>query len=149
MEAQVNPWKKSTPQEWDNDIPTENHDKNMDNFENMEHENHTTLKPLTQEFDNLQQRVASAEGHPTEARNHLEHELLRLSLAFCPSVPPEPLDEVLQQYTEALCTSQKQTTLQIHLFRIYPPFSGSDSTQLEDWLVDIETAANLTDASRD
>ena len=29
-----------------------------------------------------------------------------------------------------------------------PTFSGSDSTQLEDWLVDIETAADLTDESR-
>ena len=35
------------PKEWDNDIPTENHDENMDNFENVEHENHTTLKTLT------------------------------------------------------------------------------------------------------
>ena len=29
-----------------------------------------------------------------------------------------------------------------------PTFNESDSTQLEDWLVDIETAANLTDESR-
>ena len=38
--------------------------------------------------------------------------------------------------------------LWIHWFRIYPTFSGSDWTQLEDWLVDIETAANLTDENR-
>ena len=29
-----------------------------------------------------------------------------------------------------------------------PIFNGSDSTQLEDWLVDIETTADLTDESR-
>ena len=27
-------------------------------------------------------------------------------------------------------------------------FNGSDSTQLEDWLIDIETTADLTDESR-
>ena len=47
MEAQDNPWKKPCPQEQDNDIPTENYEKDMDNFENVEHENHTTLKTLT------------------------------------------------------------------------------------------------------
>ena len=29
-----------------------------------------------------------------------------------------------------------------------PTFNGSDSIQLEDWLIDIETTANLTDESR-
>ena len=34
------------------------------------------------------------------------------------------------------------------LIQDIPTFNGSDPTQLEDWLVDIETAANLTDESR-
>ena len=34
------------------------------------------------------------------------------------------------------------------LIQDIPTFNGSDSTQLEDWLVDIETAADLTDESR-
>ena len=37
-----------------------------------------------------------------EAINCLKHKLQRLSLPFQPSVPPEPLDEVLQQYTEPM-----------------------------------------------
>ena len=65
-----------------------------------------------------------------------------------PSALPEPLDEVLQQYTETLCTAQKQTTFPNTLIQDIPTFSGSDSTQLEDWLIDIKTAANLTDESR-
>ena len=83
-----------------------------------------------------------------EAINHLEHELHRLSLMFQPSAPSEPLDEVLQQYMETLCSAQKQTTVANTLIQDIPTFNGSDSTQLEDWLVDIETAANLTDESR-
>ena len=34
------------------------------------------------------------------------------------------------------------------LIQDMPTFNGSNSTQLEDWLVDIETAANLTDEGR-
>ena len=34
------------------------------------------------------------------------------------------------------------------LIQDIPTFNGSDSTQLEDWLVDIETTADLTDESR-
>ena len=43
---------------------------------------------------------------------------------------------------------KKQTTVANTLIQDIPTFNGSDSTQLEDWLVDIETAANLTDESR-
>ena len=125
-----------------------NHLEDMDNFENVEQENHTTLKALTRNLDDLQHRVETAECQPMKAINHLEHELHRLSLTFQPSAPPEPLDEVLQQYMETLCSAQKQTTFAITLIQYIPTFNGSDSTQLEDWLIDIETAANLMDESR-
>ena len=45
-------------------------------------------------------------------------------------------------------SAQKQTTVANTLIQDISTFNGSDSTQLEDWLVDIETAANLTDESR-
>ena len=67
---------------------------------------------------------------------------------FDPQHPPEPLDDVLQQYTETLCSAQKQTTFANTLIQDIPTFNGSDSTQLEDWLIDIETAADLTNESR-
>ena len=38
--------------------------------------------------------------------------------------------------------------MQTLLIQVIPTFNGSDSTQLEDWLIDIETAANLTYESR-
>ena len=83
-----------------------------------------------------------------EAINCVECELHRLFLAFCCSTPPEPLDDVLQQYMETLCTAQKQTIFAHTLIQDIPTFNGSDSTQLDDWLVDIETAAELTDEGR-
>ena len=45
-------------------------------------------------------------------------------------------------------SAQKQTTFVNTLIQDIPIFNGSDSTQLEDWLVDIKTAADLTDESR-
>ena len=42
----------------------------------------------------------------------------------------------------------KETTFANTLIQDIPTFNGSNSTQVEDWLVDIETAADLTDESR-
>ena len=51
--------------------------------------------------------VLAGEGQPMEAIHHIECDLHILSLALCPSAPPEPLNDVLQQYTETLCSAQK------------------------------------------
>ena len=42
----------------------------------------------------------------------------------------------------------KADKLHIHLNSGIPIFNSNDSTQLEDWLVDIETAADLSAESR-
>ena len=70
------------------------------------------------------------------------------TLALCPWALQESLDEVLQQYTETLCTAQKQTTFANTLLHDIMIFNGSDSSQLEDWLVDVETTTDLTSESR-
>ena len=64
-----------TPHEQGTDIPSNYHHEDMHNFEDVEHENHTTLKALTRGRDDLQHRVETAEGQPMEATNHLECEL--------------------------------------------------------------------------
>ena len=132
----------------DTDIPNDYHHEDMDNSENEEQENHTNLKTLTQDVEDLCHRIQTGKGQPTGAINCREHELHRLSLALHSSVPLEPLDDVLQQYTETLCSAQKQTTFTNTLIQDIPTFNGSDPMQLEDWLVDIDTAADLTDESR-
>ena len=65
-----------------------------------------------------------------EALHHIECKLQRLSIALCPSASLKPLDDVLKQYMDTLCSN------------------GNVSTQVEDWLVDIETTANLLAESR-
>ena len=49
---------------------------------------------------------------------------------------------------ETLCSAQKQTTFANTLIQDIPTFNGNDLAQLEDWLIDIETTANMTDKSR-
>ena len=99
----------------------------------MEQENHTTLANLTWELDDLCHRVQAGEGQPTEALHHIECKLQRLSIVLCPSGPPEALNDVLQQYTETLCSAQKQTNFMNMLIQDIPIFTGNDSTQLKDW----------------
>ena len=49
---------------------------------------------------------------------------------------------------ETLCTAQKKTSLESSLLHDIPILNGQDSSQLEDWLMDIETASELTGKSR-
>ena len=134
------------PKEQDTDTLDDHQHEDIDDFENVTNENHTQLNNLTKPLDHLQIKINATKSQPTEAINCLE--LHRLSLALCPSAPPEPLDDILQQYTETLCTAQKKITFANTLLQDITIFNGSNSSQLEDWLIDVETAANLTSKSR-
>ena len=124
------------------------HHEDKDDFENIEQENNANLAALTRELDDLCHRVKSGEGQPVEALHCIEHELQRLSIALCPSAPLEPLNDVLKHYTDTLCSAQKQTNYTDTLIQDIPIFNGNNSTQLEDWLMDTETAADLSAESR-
>ena len=140
--------KDPNPQDQDVDIPNDYQHEDIYDFENVENENNTWLRAPTNKVDHLWHKIEVTKGQPTEAINCLECELHRLSLALCPSTPPESLDEVLQQYTETLCTAQKKSTFTNTLLQNIKIFNGSNSSQLEDWLTDVETATDLTSESR-
>ena len=83
-----------------------------------------------------------------EALNHIKCELQRLPISLHPSTPPEPLEEVLKHYADTLCSAQKWTNFATSLLQYIPTFTGHDTTLAEDWLMDIETVADLTSESR-
>ena len=62
--------------------------------------------------------------------------------------PTEPNGEVLNKYTDTLCNTWKKTSLESSLLQDIPTLNGNDSSQLEDWLTDIETASELMGESR-
>ena len=70
----------------------------------------------------------------------------QLGITLCPST--EPIGEVLNKYTDTLCNVQKKTSLENSLLQHIPILNGNDSSQLEDWLADIETASELMGESR-
>ena len=49
---------------------------------------------------------------------------------------------------DTLCSAQRQTNFTNTLLQDITIFTGNDATQLEDWLLDDETAAELTAESR-
>ena len=63
-------------------------------------------------------------------------------------MPAEPIGEVLNKYTDTLCNAQKKTSLESSLLQDITILNGNDSSQLEDWLMDIETTLDLTGESR-
>ena len=79
-----------------------------------------------------------------EAINHLECKLNRLALTLSLSTLPEPIGEALQQYTNTLCTAPKKTSFVSPLLQDITIFNGNNSSQLEDWFIDIETVSDLT-----
>ena len=124
------------------------HAVETDNLEDLEHNNPMKLTALTREVDDLCQQVQAGEGQPMETLSHIEWELQRLSILLNPPVPTQPLGEVIRHYTNTLCSAQKQTNLTNFLLQDISVFNGHNATQLEDWLVDIETAADLTAENR-
>ena len=76
------------------------------------------------------------------------HKLQKLSIALHSPAPTEPLGEVIQHYMNTRCSAKKQTNLTTSLLQDVPVFNGLDTTYVEDWLVDIETAGDLTAESR-
>ena len=56
--------------------------------------------------------------------------------------------EVIHQYMYTLCTTQNQTNLTNSLLQDMAVFNEYDSTKLEEWLMDIERAADLTNKSQ-
>ena len=60
----------------------------------------------------------------------------------------ESIGDVLNKYTNTLCNAQKKTSFVNSLLQDITILNRHDSSQLEDWLTDIETASDLTGKNR-
>ena len=100
------------------------------------------VQRLLCETECLKQVIEDRDNDPRETIHELEQRLNRLTLTLHPS--DDPIENVLDKYTETLCTAQKKTSLESSLLQDIPTLNGQDSSQLEDWLMDTETASELT-----
>ena len=83
-----------------------------------------------------------------DATSHHECKRNRLALTLHLSALPGPIEEVFQQNTNTLCTAQKKTSFVNTLLQDITGFNGNNSSQLEDWFIDIKTASDLTGKSK-
>ena len=129
------------------DAPVENpKNQETDNVSKDEFQDEDLIRQLLTETANIKQFVEDKYNEPKEAIHKIEQRLNDLTLALC--CQNTPIENVLDRYTETLCTAQKKTSLESSLLQDIPILNGQDSSQLEDWLTDIETASELTNESR-
>ena len=118
----------------------------IDNGKENEFQEEDLMRQVLAETENIKQFVEDRYHEPRDAIQEIEQRLNDLSLALCQQ--HSPIKNVLDRYTETLCTAQKKTSLENTLLQDIPILNGQDSSQLEDWLTDIESAAELTNESR-
>ena len=129
------------------DTSTENPEtQNMDNVSEDACQDVNIVQILLCETEHLKQVIEDRDNDPRKAIHELEQRLNRLTLTLHCS--EDPIENMLDKYIKTLCTTQKKTSLESPLLLDIPPLNGQDSSQLEDWLMDIETASELTGESR-
>ena len=120
--------------------------QDVDNVSEDKFQDENIVQKLLCKTAHLKQVIEDRDNDPREAINDLEQRLNRLTLTL--HHLDTPIENVLDRYTETLCTAQKKTSLESSLLQDIPILNGQDSSQLEDWLMDIETASELTGESR-
>ena len=130
-------------QDMDADIQN-NYQEDINDLENIEPDHQVGLQNLTCKIEQLWQNIEANNNDPMDAISHLEWKLNQLAITLCSPTPTEPIGEVLNKYTNTLCDAQKKMSLESSLLQDITVLNGNDSSQVEDWLTDIETALDLT-----
>ena len=120
--------------------------QDIDNVSEDKSQDDDLIRQLICKTANIRQFIEDKNNEPREAIHEIEQRLNDLTLALhCQNTP---IENVLDRYTETLCTAQKKTSLESSLLQDIPILNGQDSSQLENWLTDIETASELTNENR-
>ena len=120
--------------------------QDVDNVSEGESQDEDLMRQVLAKTANIKQFVEEKYHESREAIHKIEQRLNDLTLTL--HHQNTPIENVLDRYTETLCTVQKKTSLESTLLQDIPMLNGQDSSQLQDWLTDIETAAELTNKSR-
>ena len=120
--------------------------QDVDNVSEDESQDEDLIRQLLCKTACLKQFVEDKDNEPRDAIHDLEQRLIELTLTL--HHLDTPIENVLDRYTKTLYTAQKKTSLESSLLQDIPILNGQDSSQLEDWLTDIETVSELTGKSR-
>ena len=89
--------------------------------DNFQDEN---VQQLIRETECLRQAVEDRDNDPRDALHQLEQKLNQLTLTL--HTPSEPIEAVLDKYTDTLCPAQKKTSLESSLLQDIPTLNGQD-----------------------
>ena len=92
--------------------------QDVDNVSEDESQDEDLIRQLICETAHLKQFVEDRDNEPREAIDDLEQRLNRLTLTL--RQLDTPIENVLDRYTETLCTAQKKTSLESSYYKIYP-----------------------------
>ena len=87
------------------------------------------MRDLTDEMEQLWQTFKANNNDPMDAISHLEFKLNQLALTLFLPTLSEPIEEVLQQYTNTLCNAQKKMSFINSLLQDITILNGNDSSQ--------------------
>ena len=104
--------------------------QDVDNVSEDESQDEDLIKQLICKTACLKQYIEDRDSEPREAIHDLEQRLNELTLTL--HCLDTPIENVLDRYTETLCTAQKKTSLESSLLQDIPILNGQDSSQLED-----------------
>ena len=108
------------------------------------------LDDLLEQFQQLKNQSASLKSYthqstPTEELSQLTDKIQYLTMALQP-VPQSSVESVhktMQGYTDTLHATQRESNLITTILQDIPTFDGQNSSKLEDWLINIETTADI------
>ena len=120
--------------------------RDVDNVSEDEFQDENMVPKLLCKTAHLKQVIEDRDNDPREAIHDLEQRLNRLTLTL--HHLDIPIENMLDRYSKTVCTAQKKTSLESSLLQDILTLNGQDSSQLEDWLTDIETDSELTGESR-
>ena len=98
--------------------------QDVDNVSEDESQDEDLIKQLIHETACLKQYVEDRDSEPREAIHDLEQRLNDLTLTL--HCLDTPVENVLDRYTETLCTAQKKTSLESSLLQDIPILNGQD-----------------------
>ena len=92
--------------------------QDMDNVSEDAFQDVNIVQRLCCETEHLKQVIEDRDNDPREAIHELEQRLNRLTLTLHPS--DDPIENVLDKYTETLCTAQKKHLWRVLCYKISP-----------------------------
>ena len=96
--------------------------QDLDNVSQDDFQDENIVQNLLCKTEHLKQAIQDRDNDPRKAIHQLEQRLNRLTLTLHPS--SGPIEEMLDKYTETLCTAQKKTSLESSLLQDIPTLNG-------------------------